>query len=65
MRYLHVLSIDGAVLSATAMSDSTVVVQLANGQAATIAFDRDNIGGTMTYGGTTVALGATVDALAE
>ena len=65
VRYLHVLSIAGAAITATATNDSTVTVQLANGKAATIAFDRDNVGATLTYAGNTVALAAGVDVLPE
>jgi hypothetical protein len=64
-RYLHVLSIDGAVTTATAANDSTVSVQLTNGKTATIAFERDAVGATLTYGGTAIPLGPTVDLLAE
>ncbi len=64
-RFLHVLSIDSAVTSATAADDSTVTVSLQNGQTATIAFDRSAIGATLTYGGTTTTLAAGVDALPE
>jgi len=64
-RYLHVLSIDGSVASATAADDATVTVQLANGQTATIAFNHDEIGGTLTYGGNTVTLSAGVDTLPD
>jgi hypothetical protein len=64
-RYLHVLSIDGAVTSASASGDSTVTVSLASGQSATVAFDRTSIGATLTYGGTTTTLGTGVDSLPE
>ncbi len=64
-RYLHVLSIDGAAASATAQNDSTVSVQLTNGKTATIAFDRDNVGGVLTYDGSATTLTATVDVLPE
>jgi hypothetical protein len=64
-RYLHVLSIDGSTASATASGDSGVSIQLANGQAANIAFNRDSIGATLTYAGTTTTLDASVDALQE
>jgi hypothetical protein len=64
-RYLHVLSIDGSVASATATSDSGVTVALANGQTATIEFNPADIGATLTYGGTTTTLGAGIDTLAE
>ena len=65
VRYLHVLSIDGAVTSATASGDSTVTVALSGGQTATVAFNRDAIGATLTYGGATTALAPGVDALPE
>jgi hypothetical protein len=61
--YLHVLSIDGAVSSATAQGD-TVTVHLASGQTATVTFDHDTIGATMSLDGTDVTLGAGVDTLA-
>jgi hypothetical protein len=64
-RYLHVLSIDGSVTSATATGDSTVTVQLANGKTATVAFDRNNVGANLTYGGAAIALGAGVDVMPE
>jgi hypothetical protein len=64
-RYLHVLSIDGSVATATANGDSGVTVALANGETAVIAFNRDDIGATLTYGGTTTTLGAGLDSLPE
>ena len=63
-RYLHVLSIDGAATSVTSANDSTVSLTV-NGQAATIAFNRNAIGGTLTLGGTTTTLGATVQQLPQ
>jgi hypothetical protein len=54
--YLHVLSIDGAVQSATPSGDSTVTLTLADGGTATVAFVRDAIGATLTYGGSTTTL---------
>jgi hypothetical protein len=62
-RYIHVLSIDGGATSATASGD-TVTVQLAGGQTATVTFNHDAPGATMTLGGTDVTLDATVDMLA-
>jgi hypothetical protein len=62
-RFIHVLSIDGAVTSASASGD-TVTVQLAGGQTATIAFNHDAVGATMAYGGANVTLSAGVDTLA-
>jgi hypothetical protein len=64
-RYLHVLSIDGAATSATAVNDTTVTVQLSNGKTATIAFERDNVGANLTYGGSAIALAPGVDVLPE
>jgi hypothetical protein len=64
-RYLHVLSIDGAVSSASAANDSTITVQLASGHVATIAFDRDAPGATITYDGTTSTMSLAVDAMPE
>ena len=60
---MHVLSIDGAATSATASGD-TVTVQLQGGQTATVTFNHDAAGATMTYGGANVTLDATVDTLA-
>jgi hypothetical protein len=65
VRYLHVLSLDGGATSATASGDSTVTVNLAGGGSATVAFDRANIGATLTYNGTTTALAAGVDDIPE
>jgi hypothetical protein len=64
-RYLHVMSIDGSVSSATASGDTTATIALGNGQTATVAFERDSIGATLTYGGTTVTLGPGHDTLPE
>ena len=65
VRYLHVLSVDGAVTSATTANDSTVTVQLANGKSATVSFNRDAVGATLTYGGAPLSLSANVDTLVE
>jgi hypothetical protein len=65
VRYLHVLSIDGAVTSATASGDSAVTVALSNGKTATISFDHDAIGASLDYGGATTTLAAGVDALPQ
>jgi hypothetical protein len=64
-RYLHVLSIDGSVASATATGESTATVQLSGGETATIEFSRDAIGATLTYRGETTNLGAGIDTLAD
>jgi hypothetical protein len=64
-RFLHVLSIDGAVTGANASGDSTVTVTLSNGKTATVAFNRAAIGATLTYGGATTTLAAGLDTLPE
>jgi hypothetical protein len=64
-RYLHVLSIDNAIVGATASGDSTVTVTLASGKTATVAFNRNGIGATLSYGGVTTTLAAGLDALPE
>ncbi|MBX3158924.1 MAG: hypothetical protein KF773_23360 [Deltaproteobacteria bacterium] len=64
-RFLHVLSIGGAATSATASGESTVTVALSNGKTATVAFNRDAVGATLTYGGAPVTLGAGVDQMPE
>ncbi len=65
VRYLHVLSLDGAAAEATATNDSTVTVRLADGSNATVAFNRDDAGAMLTYGGSTIPLTATVDVMPE
>jgi hypothetical protein len=65
VRFLHVLSIDGAALSTSSANDSTVTVNMANGKTATVAFNRTAPGATLTYNGAVKSLGATVDRLAE
>jgi len=67
-RYLHVLSVDGSVSSATAAGDAThpgVTVRLANGKTATVTFTRDTAGATLVLDGVTRALAAGVDSLPE
>jgi hypothetical protein len=64
-RYLHVLSIDGAVRSATSPDESSVNIELSSGKKATVKFDRDEIGASLTYDGKTTQLGAGIDALPE
>jgi hypothetical protein len=64
-RHLHVLSIDGAAVTATAANDSTVTVELSSGKTATVAFDRDSVGATLTYDGNETVLTPTVDVLPE
>jgi hypothetical protein len=67
-RYLHVLSIDGAVSSTAAAGDAThpgVTVRTASGHTATITFTRDTTGATLVLDGTTKTLAAGVDKLPE
>ncbi|HEY5923394.1 MAG TPA: hypothetical protein VIV11_17060 [Kofleriaceae bacterium] len=64
-RYLHVLSIDGSVASATASGDNAATIALANGKTATVTFNRDDIGATLEYDGATSTLGAGHDSLPE
>jgi hypothetical protein len=62
-RYLHVLSIDGAAVSATANGDNGVTVQLSDGSTATVTFNRDSVGATLNWGSVSQTLGAGVDVL--
>jgi hypothetical protein len=67
-RFLHVLSIDGAISSTTTAGDAThpgVTIHLANGHTATVTFVRDSVGATLVLDGTTKALAAGVDRLTE
>jgi hypothetical protein len=67
-RFLHVLSVDGAVSSAVTTGTSTqpgVTVNLTGGGTATVLFNKDGAGATLTLNGTTIPLPATVDAIQE
>ena len=67
-RYLHVLSIDGSVGSTTAAGDAThpgVTIQLADGRTATVTFNKDTVGASLTLDGTTTDLAAGVETLPE
>jgi hypothetical protein len=65
-RYLHVLSIDGAATSVTALSATSVSVVLSTGQTAVVTFQANTIGGaTLKLGSTTTTLATTVHALSE
>ena len=64
-RHLHVLAIDGAVVSASAAGSYGVTLQLADGTSATVSFNRDAVGGTLTRNGTASALSPGLDALPE
>ncbi|MDQ3297590.1 MAG: hypothetical protein M3619_13450, partial [Myxococcota bacterium] len=63
-RFLHVLAVDGAVTATTAEADG-VTITLASGGTARVRFQRDEIGGSLTLGGTTTTLDADVDSLPE
>ncbi|MGE0873014.1 MAG: hypothetical protein AB7P03_30965 [Kofleriaceae bacterium] len=63
-RYLHVLSIDGSVSSLTPETNG-VTIALAAGGSATVIFNPDAVGGSLQLGGSTHALNAGVDKLAE
>ena len=62
-RYLHVLSIDGAAVSAQASGDNGVTVQLNDGTTASVTFNRDTMGASLNWGSVQQTLGAGVDAL--
>jgi hypothetical protein len=67
-RYLHVLSIDGSVVSSTASGDPAhpgVTIRLSDAREVTIAFNRDTVGASLTIDGATTALGAGVETLPE
>jgi hypothetical protein len=67
-RYLHVLSIDGAISSVVAAGDPAhpgVTIQLANGHSATVTFVRDAPGANLVLDGIAHSLAAGVDALPE
>ncbi|HEY6176544.1 MAG TPA: hypothetical protein VIX73_18940, partial [Kofleriaceae bacterium] len=67
-RYLHVVSIDGAISSVASAGDTAhpgVTIQLANGHAATVTFVRDTAGANLVLDGTSHPLAAGVDTLPE
>jgi hypothetical protein len=64
-RFLHVLSVDGAAMNVAAQGETGVTIQLSGGGTATVNFDRDNIGATLTMDGQTTTLGAGVENLAN
>jgi hypothetical protein len=63
-RYLHVLS-HGAALTAVASVPEGATLTLANGKVVTVQFEKNAIGGSINYDGTTTQLGAGVDSLPE
>jgi len=63
-RYLHVLWAGSAVTSASAQTEG-VSLQLAGGRTASVTFQRDGVGGSLSLDGQEIMLGAGVDKLAE
>jgi hypothetical protein len=63
-RYLHALWAGNAVSSATAETEG-VTLQLAGGHTATVRFQRDAVGGSLTLDGSTTQLASGVDQLPE
>jgi hypothetical protein len=61
-RYMHVLSIDGAATNVNASGDSVTLT--VGGKQATVAFNHDAVGATLTYNGANTTLAAGVDTLA-
>ena len=64
-RWLHVLWIDGAVTSQMSIDANTIQLGLAGGNTATVSFQPNAVGGTLTLGGQTITLGAGIDPLPE
>jgi hypothetical protein len=64
-RFLHVLWIDGAVVTVTAQGESGVAITFGNGTTATVQFTKDAVGGSLTLGGTSTTLAAGLDTLPE
>ena len=63
-RYLHVLSVDGAVQSATAVGDAATIT-LADGRVVVVAFDHAKPGATLAIGGVSSTLDASIETLSE
>ena len=64
-RYLHVLWVDGAVGTVTPQGASGVAITFGDGSTATIEFNRDAVGGSLTIGGSSTTLSAGLDVLPE
>jgi hypothetical protein len=64
-RYLHVLSVDGAVSSSSANGATGVTLNLSAGGTVTVSFVRDTVGATLTRNGVTTDLAAGVETLPE
>ena len=63
-RYLHVLSVDGSVTSATAVGD-VATVKLSDGRIAVVTFNHDAPGATMVLAGVTTQMSLAVETLSE
>jgi hypothetical protein len=63
-RYLHVLSVDGAVLTATAVGDAATIT-LADGRVVTVAFNHSAPGATLAIAGVSTTLDASIETLPE
>jgi hypothetical protein len=64
-RYLHVLAIDDAATSITAEGPAGVTVRLADNRIATVVFERDAIGATLTIDGVATSLAPGIESLAK
>lgn len=67
-RYLHVLAIDNAATAVAAAGDAAhpgARITLAGGRTATVTFDRDAVGASLTIDGATTSLAPGVSSLAQ
>ena len=64
-RYLHVISIDNAASSITAVGDTGACITLSDGRTATVTFDRDAVGATMTIDGAATTLAPGVSSISQ
>jgi hypothetical protein len=64
-RWLHVISIDGSATAVAASGTDGVTLTLANGKVVTVAFNRADVGATLTIDAQATTLGAGVDLLPE
>jgi hypothetical protein len=63
-RYLHVMSIDGAATTITAVGETGARIVLRDGRTATVTFDRDAVGASLTIDNATTSLAPGVSSLA-
>lgn len=64
-QWLHVISIDNAVTSATLTDATSADITLAGGKQVHVSFNAQSVGGSLTIGGNNVTLGSGVDTLPE